>query len=72
MRDFFSANICVVFVSLIVLSISCEETTSKNEDLVSLIPQNTDIILRINDINSIKNKFQNDELLKNFVFPKRR
>ena len=51
MRVFFS-KICVVFVSLIVLSLSCEETTSKNEDLVSLIPQNTDIILRINDINS--------------------
>ena len=70
MRDFFSAKTCVVFVSLIVLSISCEKTTSKNEDLESLIPQNTDIILRINDINSVKNKFQNDELLKNLYFPK--
>ena len=69
MRGFFSAYICLVFVSLIVLSLSCEETTSKNEDLVSLIPQNTDIILRINDINSVKNKFQNDELLKNLYFP---
>ena len=70
MRDFFSAKICVVLVSLIFLLLSCDETTSKNEDLVSLIPQNTDIILRINDINSIKNKFQNDELLKNLYFPK--
>ena len=70
MKDFFSAKTCVVFVSLIVLSISCEKTTSKNEDLESLIPQNTDIILRINDINSVKNKFQNDELLKNLYFPK--
>ena len=70
MRDFFSAKTCVVFVSLIVLSLSCDKTTSKNEDLESLIPQNTDIILRINDINSVKNKFQNDELLKNLYFPK--
>ena len=70
MRDFFSAKICVVLVSLIFLLLSCDETTSKNEDLVSLIPQNTDIILRINDINSVKNKFQNDELLKNLYFPK--
>ena len=52
------------------MSLSCDETTSKNEDLESLIPQNTDIILRINDINSVKNKFQNDELLKNLYFPK--
>ncbi len=70
MRVFYSAKICAVFVSLIVLLLSCDETTLKNEDIVSLIPQNTDIILRINDINSLKNKFQNDELLKNLYFPK--
>ena len=38
--------------------------------MLSLIPQNTDIIVRINDINSLKNKFRNDELLKNLNFPK--
>ena len=38
--------------------------------MISLIPQNTDIIVRINDINSLINKFQNDELLKNLYFPK--
>ena len=70
MRVFFSARICALFVSLIFSLLSCDETTLENEDLISLIPQNTDIILRINDINSLKNKFQNDELLKNLYFPK--
>ena len=70
MRVFFSAKISAVIVSLIVSLLSCDETTLENEDLISLIPQNTDIILRINDINSLKNKFQNDELLKNLYFPK--
>ncbi|MFL2604527.1 MAG: hypothetical protein ACJ0PP_06295 [Flavobacteriaceae bacterium] len=50
--------------------ITCDKKTSLNDNLLSLIPQNTDIIIRINDINSLKNKFQNDELLKNLYFPK--
>ena len=50
--------------------ITCSKTKSTNDDLISLIPQNTDIIVRINDINSLINKFQNDELLKNLNFPK--
>ena len=70
MRDFYSGKICVLFVSIIILLISCNKTASTNEDLVSLIPQNSDIIVRINDINSLINKFQNDELLKNLYFNK--
>ncbi|MAR42711.1 MAG: hypothetical protein CMC48_01245 [Flavobacteriaceae bacterium] len=70
MRDFYSAKICVLFVSIIILLISCDKTTSTNEDLVSLIPQNSDIIVRVNDIQSLINKLQNDELLKNLYFTK--
>ena len=70
MRDFYPAKICVLFVSVIISIISCDKKTSTIEDLISLIPQNTDIIVRVNDINSIINKFQNDEFLKNLYFPK--
>ena len=70
MRDFYSGKICVLFVSIIILLISCDKTTSTNEDLVSLIPQNSDIIVRVNDIQSLINKLQNDELLKKLYFPK--
>ena len=70
MRDFYPEKICVLFVSIIVSIISCDKRTSTIEDLISLIPQNTDIIVRVNDINSIINKFQNDEFLKNLYFPK--
>ena len=70
MRDFYPAKICVLFVSIIVSIISCDKKTSTIEDLISLIPQNTDIIVRVNDINSTINKFQNDEFLKNLYFPK--
>ena len=70
MRDFYSGKICVLFVSIIILLISCDKTTSTNEDLVSLIPQNSDIIVRVNDIQSLINKLQNDEFLKKLYFPK--
>ncbi len=70
MRDFYPAKICVLFVSIIVSIISCDKKSSKIEDLISLIPQNTDIIVRVNDINSTINKFQNDEFLNNLYFPK--
>jgi len=70
MRTFYSAKFNLVFVSVIIMLVSCDKKTSRNEDLVSLIPQNTDIVVRINDINSLINKFQNDELLKNLNFPK--
>ena len=70
MRDFCLVKNCTVFVSIIILLISCDKKTSSNDSLLSLIPQNTDIIVRINDINSLKNKFQNGELLKNLYFPK--
>ncbi len=70
MRYFHSARIFIVFVSIIILLVSCGKKTSRNEDLISLIPQNTDIIVRINDIGSIINNFKNDELLKDLYFPK--
>jgi hypothetical protein len=70
MRDFFLAKICAFYVSIFILLISCDKTTSINENIVSFIPQNTDIIVRVNDINSTINKFQNDELLKKLYFPK--
>ena len=70
MRDFYSSKIFVLYISIIFMLITCSKTKSTNDDLISLIPQNTDIIVRINDINSLINKFQNDELLKNLNFPK--
>ncbi len=70
MRDFNSAKIFLVVFSIIIFSISCDKKTSKNEDLISLIPQNTDIIVRVNDISSVINNFKNDELLKDLYFPK--
>ena len=70
MTDLYSVKIHVVFISIIILLISCDKKASSNDDLISLIPQNTDIIVKINDINSLKNKFRNDELLKTLNFPK--
>ena len=49
MRDFYSGKICVLFVSIIILLLSCKKSASTNEDLVSLIPQNSDIIVRVNE-----------------------
>ena len=70
MRYFCSSKICVLYVSIIFMLISCSKSNSTNDDLISLIPQNTDIIVRVNDINSLISKFRNDELLKNLNFPK--
>ena len=67
--DFYSVKNYTTFFSIIIVLITCDKRTSTNEDLINLIPQNTDIVIRINDINSLKNKFQNDELLKNLHFP---
>ena len=67
--DFYSVKNYTTFFSIIIVLITCDKRTSTNEDLINLIPQNTDIVVRINDINSLKNKFQNDELLKNLHFP---
>ena len=70
MRDFYTAINLIIFISISGFLVSCEKVLSSNEDFTSLIPQNTDVILRINDINSLINKFQNDELLNKLYFPR--
>ncbi len=70
MRYFYLSKNCFLYISAIFMLISCGKKNSTNDDIITLVPQNTDIIVRINDINSLINKFQNDELLESLHFPK--
>ena len=70
MRVIDSKKIHLILILMIVLIFSCDEINSSDKNLVSLIPQNTDIVIRINDINALKNKIKNDDLLKNLYFSK--
>ena len=69
MRVIDSKKIHLILILMIALIFSCDEINSSDKNLVSLIPQNTDIVIRINDIN-LKNKIKNDDLLKKLYFSK--
>ena len=57
-----------ITIILIMLLISCNQKVEKDHSMLSLIPNDSKIVLQINDLNYIKNFIYNNHLLSNTTF----
>ncbi len=57
-----------ITIVLIMLFISCNQKVEKDHSMLSLIPNDSKIVLQINDLNYIKNFIYNNHLLSNTTF----
>lgn len=55
----------LVFVFFAFLLIACNKTSKKTSSLISFIPQETQVIIKINDLEAAKNVLRNNGFLKN-------
>ncbi len=54
------------FALLILFLISCNTSSNKTKSLLDFIPPGSDVIIKINDVESFKNDFVNNEFLERF------
>ena len=59
-----------IILLLIILFISCNQKTAKNDSMLNLIPNDSKIIAQINDLNYIRNFINNNQLFSNTDFAK--
>ena len=59
-----------ITILLIILFISCNQEAKKHDSMLSLIPNDSKIVLQINDLNYIKNFINNNQLFSNTNFAK--
>ena len=45
----------------------CKETYEKEKNILDWVPQNTSLIIKINDINEYKNEYNNNLILSKFL-----
>ncbi|MED5269776.1 MAG: hypothetical protein VX406_02950 [Bacteroidota bacterium] len=57
-----------ITIVLIMLFISCNQKVEKDHSMLSLIPNDSKIVLQINDLNYIKNFIDNNHLFSNTTF----
>ena len=57
--------ICFLFLAFFILA--CEQSSTSNSTLVDWVPQNTQFVLQLNDINETENALKNNPVLKHLA-----
>ena len=58
LRSFFPALVLIFFI------LGCEQSSTNNSTLVDWVPQNTQFVLQVNDLNETENAFKNNPVIK--------